>query len=207
MKVDVCNYVKNCITCQRYKGNLRLQQQWQEMPLVNKPLERIVDITDMVARPQGFRYVLTVVDHYSHFVKFFPLKSKHTNTVVEAQNKYVADFGAPQAILSDNGGKFVSKQYQDVCQKNHVAYYYTTPYNNSENGITECLHYSLKTILSTLCKGYPLKWPQYITSCQTVMNQAVHTSTGVQPYFAFFSRHAPRSVGASLPSVDGEKDE
>ncbi len=39
------------------------------------------------------------------------------------------------------------------------------------------------------------------------MNQAVHTSTGQQPYFTFFSRHPPRLVSASLPSVDGETDE
>ena len=39
------------------------------------------------------------------------------------------------------------------------------------------------------------------------MSQAVHISTGVQPYFAFFSRHAPRTLGARLPSVEGEKDE
>ncbi len=35
------------------------------------------------------------------------------------------------------------------------------------------------------------------------MNQAVHASTGQQPYFAFFSRHPPRLVSATLPSVDG----
>ncbi len=38
------------------------------------------------------------------------------------------------------------------------------------------------------------------------MNQAVHTSTGQQPYFAFFSRHPPRLVSTSLPSVDDEAD-
>ncbi|KAG0700809.1 hypothetical protein GWK47_025451 [Chionoecetes opilio] len=38
-------------------------------------------------------------------------------------------------------------------------------------------------------------------------NQAVHTSTGQQPYFAFFSRHAPRLVGTSLPGVEGEQDD
>ncbi len=39
------------------------------------------------------------------------------------------------------------------------------------------------------------------------MNQEVHTSTGQQPYFAFFSRHLPRLISASLPSLDGEADE
>ncbi len=36
------------------------------------------------------------------------------------------------------------------------------------------------------------------------MNQAVHTSTGQQPFFAFFSRNPPRLVSAAaLPSVEG----
>ncbi len=39
------------------------------------------------------------------------------------------------------------------------------------------------------------------------MNQAVHTSTGQQPYFAFFSRYPPRLLSAALPSVDGAADE
>ncbi len=78
LKVDACNYVKKCATCQGFKGNTGLQQQWKEIPPVNKPLERIgIDLTDMVAGVQGYRYALTVVDHYSRFVRFFPLKTKH----------------------------------------------------------------------------------------------------------------------------------
>ncbi len=38
------------------------------------------------------------------------------------------------------------------------------------------------------------------------MNTAVHTSTAQQPYYAF-SRHAPRTVGMRLPSVDWEEDD
>ncbi len=38
LKVDVCKYVKECITCQRFKGSSGLQQQWKELPPVNKPL-------------------------------------------------------------------------------------------------------------------------------------------------------------------------
>ncbi len=82
LKVDICNYVKNCITFQRFKGQKGSQQQWQEMPPVEKPLERVgIDLTDMVAGDQNYRYVLSVIDHYSRYVKFFPLKHKHTHTL------------------------------------------------------------------------------------------------------------------------------
>ncbi len=75
LKVDMCDYVKKCITCQRFKGESGLQQKWKELPPVSKPLERVgIDLTDMVAGFHGFRYALTVVDHYSRFVRFFPLK-------------------------------------------------------------------------------------------------------------------------------------
>ncbi len=36
------------------------------------------------------------------------------------------------------------------------------------------------------------------------MNAAVQSSTAQQPYFAFFSRPAPRVVGTRLPTVTGE---
>ncbi len=79
------NYVKQCIPCQRFKGSTGLQQSFKELPSVRKPLERIgIDLTDMIAGSQGYRYVLGVVYHYSRYVKFYPLKSKHTQGVIEA---------------------------------------------------------------------------------------------------------------------------
>ncbi len=51
-----------------------------------------IDLTDMIAESQGYRYVLSVVDHFSRYVKFYPLKSKHTQRVIEALAQYVTDF-------------------------------------------------------------------------------------------------------------------
>ena len=36
------------------------------------------------------------------------------------------------------------------------------------------------------------------------LNTMVHATTGAQPYFAFFSRHARRYVGIPLPTIDNE---
>ncbi len=55
LKVDVSNYVKQCIPCQRFKGSTGLQQPFKELPSVGKPLERIgIDLTDMIAGSQGY---------------------------------------------------------------------------------------------------------------------------------------------------------
>ncbi len=61
IKADVCSYVKTCVVCQQVKQSVGLQQQWQELPPVDKPLQRVsTDLTDMVSGAHGYRYVLTI---------------------------------------------------------------------------------------------------------------------------------------------------
>ncbi len=152
LKVDVCKYVKECIACQRFKGSTDLQQKWKELPSVNKPFERIgIDLTDMTACIQGYRYVLTVVDHYSRFFRFFPLKTKHTQHIIEHMWQYVADYGTPRNVVMDNGGEFTSKDFQDFCTRHSITACYTTPYHPQGTGITERMHRTLKSVLAALC--------------------------------------------------------
>ena len=68
------------------------------------------------------------------------------------------------------------------------------------------MHRTVKSILRALCRGHPLRWPKLLQDVQVVMNQAVHTTTGQQPFFAFFNRYAPRRVEATLPEVPGTSE-
>ncbi len=121
--------------------------------------------------------------------------------------QYVADYGTPHNIVMDNGGEFTSKDFRDFCTRHSITACYTSPYHPQGNGITKRMHRTLKSVLTALCQGHPLRWPKLLQPCQVIGNQAVHTSTGQQPYFAFFSRYPPRLVSASLPFVDGAADE
>jgi len=114
-------------------------------------------------------YVMTVVDHYSRFVKCYPLKSKHTQAVVEALSQYVADCGAPQGIVPDNGGEFTSQAFQQFCQKHLITLYYTTPYQPQGNGVVERRHRTLKSTMAALCQGHPSRKPRLLQSCQAAM--------------------------------------
>ncbi len=79
-----------------------------------RPLERIgIDLVDMVAGVQGYRYALTVEDHYSRYVRFFPLKTKHTTHTIEHMAQYMADYGTPRGIVLDNGGEFTRRGRRD----------------------------------------------------------------------------------------------
>ncbi len=77
-------YVRECIVCQQFKTGNALQQQWQELPPVNQPLERIsIDPTVMGSGALGHKYVLTVIDHFSRFVNLYPMSTRTADNVVK----------------------------------------------------------------------------------------------------------------------------
>ncbi len=207
IKVDVCSYVKTCVVCQQVKQSVGLQQQWQELPPVDKPLQQVsIDLTDMVSGAQGYWYVLTVLDHYSRYTKLYPLKSKTSEEVREAFAGYLADYGARHTLLVDNGGEFISQSFKEFCRRRGITLAYTTPYHPQGNSVTERMHQTLKSILAALCQGHPQRWPKFLQMCQAVMNEAIHSTTGQSPCFAFYGRHPGRAIGTRLPGIDGTED-
>ncbi len=207
IKADVCSYVKTCVVCQQVKQLVGLQQQWQELPHVDKPLQRVsIDLTDMVPVAQGYRYVLTVLDHYSRYTKLYPLKTRTSEEVRVAFAGYLADFRAPHTVILDNGGEFTSPSFKEFCRRRGITLDYTTPYHPQGNSVTERMHRTLKSVLAALCQGHLLRWPKLLQTCQAVMNEAIHSTTAKRPYFAFYGRHPARAIGTRLPGIDGTED-
>ena len=205
LRTDVHKFVTECVTCQRHKDGLALQQPYQELPPVTRPLDRIsLDLTDMLSGANGYRYVLTILDHYSRYVKFFPLRTKQSEEVAKQLRTYLHDFGVPVSMITDNGGEFTSQQFRDLCHAHNISLGYTTPYHPQGNSLSERMHRTLKTVLNVLCKGHPHQWPKYLGETQRVLNTAVHTTLGETPHYAFFSRRAPRQIAALLPSFEDD---
>ena len=55
---------------------------------------------------QGYKYILTVKDHFSTFVWLRKLKRKNKNAVFKKLQKIFRDFRAPDILQADNGGEF-----------------------------------------------------------------------------------------------------
>ena len=75
LRVDMRKFVKECVRCQQTKYAPGLQTQWQELPPCHHPLERVsIDITELSQSNSGYRYVLTIMDHYSRYKKILKVK-------------------------------------------------------------------------------------------------------------------------------------
>ncbi len=207
LRKDVRAFAKEWVTCQQLKASSGLQQQWQELPPVDQPMERVsIDITEMGSGAVGQKYVLTVIDHFSHFVNSYPMSARTVESVVNKLDMVIEAYGAPRVLLADNAREFCSERLRAWCRENGVRVVHSTPYHPQGNSISEHMHRTMKSVLATLCKGQPAGWPCYIKKCQKILNSAVHEATGEQPHFLMFNWGPHTLIGVELPQLGLDAD-
>ncbi|KAG0715986.1 hypothetical protein GWK47_010673 [Chionoecetes opilio] len=143
---------------------------------------------------------MTVVDHYSRFVRFFPLNQTYTH-IIKTMWQYLADYGNHPAKSSwTTEENLPARGFQQFphTTPNH-SLLYDPPTNPQGNSGTERMHRNLKSFPLDPVPRSPSRWPTLLQPCQITMNQGGTKPPRTATYFAFFSRHAPRLVGTSLP--------
>lgn len=125
---------------------------------------------------EGYKYFLTFIDDYTHFVWVYLLSNKSEvfdkfkHYYFHASNHFNANI---LKLRSDNGGEYVSRQFQEFCYSKGIQMQYTVPYNPQMNGVAERMNRTLiekaKTVLldSQLNKefwGHAVLFAAYVTN-------------------------------------------
>ncbi|KAG0715347.1 hypothetical protein GWK47_001334 [Chionoecetes opilio] len=122
--------------------------------------------------------------------------------------QYLADYGTPRNIVLDNGGEFTSREFQQFCTRHQKHSCYTPPPSPSRKfGDREDAQDPEVSPLD-LCQRAPSELAHVVAAVPNhYESSGTHLHWTTNPKFAFFSRHAPRLVGAALPDVEGEQDD
>ena len=84
----------------------------------------------------SFNYIMIMQDVFSKYVIAVPLKTKECAEVAAAYNdSLVRPFGAPRAILSDQGKEFSGPEMKKVCAEHGTRRLATTPYHPLYDGM------------------------------------------------------------------------
>ena len=90
--------------------------------------------------PQGYKYVLTVVDLCTRWVAFLPVKTKYPAEIITIfLTAWCHLHGLPGTILSDRGKEFLGVATA-VCRAMGIRQVRTTPYHPRTNGLCESQH-------------------------------------------------------------------
>ena len=201
---DIVSYVKSCKVCQQFKETGALVHKWQELPPVESKGQRVaIDLIDMHSGYQGYRYCLTIMDHFSRFVRAYPLRNKSTSGILKELRKDICLFGTPKVALMDNASEFTSRQFKEFSQQAGIVQVRCLPYHPRGNSVLERAHRTLKSVVAMLSRDHPNNWPIHLPEAVKILNESVHETLGTSPFFVQYGYHPLRQVGTlDLPDQD-----
>ena len=80
------------------------------------------------------KYVLTIQDAWSRFVLLVPMTDKTAEvTAATLMDNFVAIFGFPYELYSDQGKEFANATMTELCSLGEMEHSFSAPYNPQAN--------------------------------------------------------------------------
>lgn len=206
LKTDVKNFVNTCEDCQRTKLT-RLKTR-QPMTLTDTPGQAFDKVSlDIVGplhtTPSGFSYILTMQDLLTKFSIAVPLR---TTSAIETADAFIKSlicrFGAPRALLTDQGSNFTSSLVKAIARKFKITKFQTTAFRPQSNGSIERSHQVLTEYLKQYVKNKA--WDEWLDFAILSYNTSTHEGTLYTPHELVYGRLARMPSAGSFPDVSTE---
>ncbi len=211
MRRTIKDRLAQCPTC-RLRDRHEVRVPMGDMPYANYPMQIIgMDISGPVREsPQGNRYALTIIDHCSGWVEAFPLPNKTNQTVWRTfSNEFISRHGIPEVLVTDNGGEFTQREFEQYLAQLGIDHRHTTPAHPQSNGRTERFHRTFKTILEKLVNNAPHQWEDRLNDALLAYRTAVSSTTGYSPYYLLYGKRPrlplTRTLAVKTENVSGNR--
>ncbi|KAI6647791.1 Gypsy retrotransposon integrase-like protein 1 [Oopsacas minuta] len=152
MYTEIRTYIQKCVPCQRNQPSLKAPTiPLQPLPVITKVWFRVgMDLTGPLIASEGYKYILTFIDHFTKWIETRPLKTKNARDVATGVFSIYCRQGAPVQIVTDNGREFtntISKTPQEI---HGCKLLFSAPYHPQTNGLIESTHKAIKQSLKNL---------------------------------------------------------
>ena len=196
MKGDVASYVRRCQQCQQNKPTSTPTRTPVKFPPTDRFQTVHIDLVGpLIPSRTGKTYLFTMIDRYTKWLEAIPMTSITAEACAKALYRHwIARFGIPHNIISDQGPQFESQLFNDVLSLLGISRQHTTPYHPAANGQVERSHRTLKESLRCLSSQFP-DWEEALPAALLSMRNAINEA-GFSPATLVYGEHL--SVPASL---------
>jgi hypothetical protein len=137
---------------------------------------------------KGHQAILVIMDGFSTFVAFFPVRQITSQVVCEILEKqYFRAYGIPKSVVTDNAKVFKSKLMYYFCFRWGVKHIFTTPYY-PKGSLVERVMRNLKAALQIFHHQSQFNWDEDLHLLNFAFNNAHHESTQTAPSLVFLGR-------------------
>jgi hypothetical protein len=204
LKKSVQDFVSACSIClqakpdrSRYPGLL------QPLAIPDGTWRTVsLDFVEGLPLSHGKNCVLVVVDKFSKFSHFIPLRHPFTAASVAQvfmQNIYKLH-GLPTTIISDRDRIFTSQLWKTLFSLAGVSLNMSSTYHPQFDGQTECVNQCMETYLRCFVNACPSKWVDWLYLAEFWYNSSWHSALGFSPFEVLYG-YAPRHFGVESSAV------
>jgi len=200
MVLDVYAFVANCTQCARNRvGKRRKTNYLKTFPPTEPLTDLCIDqLGPLPLTAAGNEHVLVIVDRFSKISRAISLEHIDAETIAAAFLDYwVASYGPPATVLSDNGPQFRSQFFQGVFSLLGISKRYSTTYRPQTSGQVERYNQTIVGQLRTYVEDHQDRWEELVSVLTPAYNSRPQQSTGVAPLeFVTAARDACRRIRA-----------
>lgn len=190
MKAAVDEFVQQCAICQAAKHeHCKYPGLLQPLPIPAGAWQDIsMDFIEGLPLSKGKNAILVVVDRFTKYVHFLPLKHPFSALqVAEVFLDQVAKlYGMPKSIVFDRDKVFTSSFWKTLFARFHIPLNLSTAYHPQSDGQTERVNQCLEMYLRCAVSNTPNKWADWIPLAQFWYNTCFHTSLQCSPHKALY---------------------
>lgn len=180
-----------CDVCKIYKKP-------SPKPVVSFPMASEFNETiamDLKIYKNNSIYILHIIDHLTRFSAGAVIRSKKGSVIIEAFFKsWIAVFGPPRKVLSDNGGEFANEEFLDLCQNLNINFQTTAAESPWSNGLVERHNAIIGEAVAKIVEDVHC-------SVDVAVCWAVHAKNSLQNIHGFSSYQLVFGRNPVLPSV------
>jgi len=183
MKTDVVLFVRQCDVCAANRpltktpkapmGHLRSGAAWDVLAMDYMGPFPVTE--------RGNRYILVMTDHFTKYVEVIPVPNQTAEDCArQVLNQFVARWGTPIAILTDQGTVFENRLFKELCSLLEVKKKRTSVRNPRGNGQTERFNRTLIKMIKSYLVDQE-EWDLYLGCVAGAYRASPNETTKLTP--------------------------
>ena len=147
-----------------------------------------MDFIEGLPSSSGCTVILVVVDRFTKYAHFLPLKHPFTAAQVAQLflDNVVKLHSTPKSIVSDRDKIFTSIFWKELFKRCDTQLALTTAYHPQSDGQSERVNQCLEMYLRCAVHSSPTKWKQLLPLAEFWYNSSHHTALGCSHFKALY---------------------
>ena len=139
----------------------------------------------------GHRYAISFVDRFFRYLNIYFMKTRDEAT--EKIERFIADIGVPQILVSDGAGENIGQDFKRVCKKQKIRLETSAPYTPQKNGKIERLWGTITPMARCMIFDANLSktvCPYALKVATSLKNMCFLSAIGKTPYKSMYGEKA-----------------